>query len=458
MNTHNACTISAFALLLASALPSQSLQLTSKSGGGERQPVVSADNGKVAYAAFHNGTRELFSIGVDGGTPKRLTTGKSVRLGWGTLESWPSLSISDHGRYITYWNAKGVHVVDTIGNTDRILDAAYQNPYPQISGDGKLVVFQKWDNGAYEVFSVPTSGGTPTRLTTKSGDGYRLPMVRGKRIVYQKNVGNGQYEVFSIDLNNQNRQTQLTTGSSTGNRYARISFDHTSVVYEATVALCRQVMSVNIASKKITQVTQLKAMGDRNPWSAGDGEVAYQSRIAGMALYRSEQDGSKSVVLAKGLDGGLRRVSTDRHGHVVVYQARDKSGVLEVFRMRYCSDATLTNYGTHGKPSIGKLASNNRWYRCTLRYELGTSYGSTIIGVFNFGLQRANASIPNAPGNTLYAVPMILTGVVPKGGSYRVDIPVPTGLKGSFYTQWLMLDRQANARGIVASEGTQTTF
>jgi imidazolonepropionase-like amidohydrolase/Tol biopolymer transport system component len=64
---------------------------------------------------------------------------------------------------------------------------------PTISPDGSLIAFVSWNDlekGA--VFTVPTSGGNPTRITTSKGI-YRTPAFSrdGKTLVFRKENGNG---------------------------------------------------------------------------------------------------------------------------------------------------------------------------------------------------------------------------------------------------------------------------
>lgn len=447
-------------LLLAAAAShanaQSTLQLTRTSGGGERQPTLSADARTVAYVAMLAGSRELFTIPTDGGQAKRWTTGAQIRVGWGTLDAWPSISISGDGRWLSYWNGQGVHSLDTKTSTDRTLDVTHQNPYPQLTEDGGTVFFQKPVNGIYEVFSVSSSGGTAVQLTSGSGFGYRHPSCYdAKTVLFQKPVAGAQ-EVFALDVATR-VQRQLSQSSGYGNRYARVAPGGASAVFEATVQNCRQVRHVDLTTGRVTSVTQLQAMGDHMPVATADAEVFFQSRIQGLAMYRSESDGTKQIIVAQGLDGGLRRVSSDRHGHVLVYQRADTSGSLEVFRTRWCPSATQTAYGKAGTPSIGRLELDNGSYRCTLNYGLATSLGSNI-GVFLLGAQSLNVAIPTAPGNSLYATPTILLPVVGQSGKFDIGVPVPGNTTGQIFTQWLVLDPAANTAGLVTSEGVRTDF
>ena len=273
MRTH---TTSVLGLILLASAPAQTLQLSTSSGGGDRHPVVSADGSVVAYAAIASGVRELFTVPIEGGTPKRHTTGADLRVGRGTFDRWPALSISDSGRRITYWSATGVHVVDTVSNTDTVVGSATVFPYPHVDEGADVVTWQEPVSGAFEVMTNTMSGvGTPTQLTTVSGPGNRFPHARGTLLIYQKPVS-GIQELFLYDSASKTTK-QVTTASGPGNRYGRLSLDGSQIVYEAVVAGTKEVWVVPVATLTPKRLTTLTKSGDRMATMTADEHIVFAS-------------------------------------------------------------------------------------------------------------------------------------------------------------------------------------
>jgi hypothetical protein len=445
-------------LLLPALLPAQALRLTTASGGGERQPVVSGDGRTVAYLAMKAGVREVFTVGSDGGTPVQRTTGADVGLGYSAFDSWPALSISRDGTKVCWWNGQGVHVTDTAATTDKIVATTNVLSYPQVDATGSRLVYQEPVSGVFEVFLVPVTGGPSTQVTQSSGAGRRLPHLRANFVVYQKPVS-GYQELFLHDLI-ANTSKQITTGSGPGNRYGRFAADGLSVIYEAITAGKKEVWRVDLATSTAKQVTNVQRIGDRLPVQTGDREIFFESRPLTMEVQRCEIDGTGLLAVTTGTGGGIRRASSDDHGHVVVYQAVDASGILEVFRWRFCPEVALTAYGQHGTPSRGSLASQSGWFRSDWQPALSTALG-TAPGAFLLGTQQLlpGTPLPGAPGNFLYTPPLVLlVTAADTSGRFQVALPIPQALQATIYYQWAVIDAAANKLGIVTSEGTRAAF
>jgi len=442
----------------AADLQVQPLQLTNGSGGGERQPIVSADGRTVVYGASVNGVRELFMVPIDGGQRTQITTGGHVWFGYGSFDSWPSVSCSADGRKITYWNARGVHLLDVSEGHTRILSPANRLPYPQIDAGGNIVVFQAPVSGAMEVFSVsPSLSGTPRQITSNSGEGRRFPQVRGNLLLFQKPVA-AQQELFLHDLAS-TQTRQLTQNSGPGNRYGRFSPDGTAVAYEAVVNAAKEVFVIDLATNITATLSTSDRTGDRLPSPSNDDQVFFQDKLPTLEIQRINSDARELVLLTNKSGGGLRRPMTDEHGHVVVFQAPAAAGVNEVWRLRLCTEAIWTRYGQHGKPSRGSLTSTTRWWRCEVEMGIDTALTQRNSAIWFLGVEQKNTPIPGAPGNWLYLVPLTLQILtLDDKGKARISLPELPQLKARLYYQWAIIDPMANSLGIVFSEGTALDF
>ncbi len=441
------------ATLLTTALAPAQTQLTSGSGGGDRQPVVDPSGQVVIYGDIVSGSRELFTVPSAGGAPTQVTSGKDVYFGFGTFDRWPSLSISDNG-LATYWNAAGVHLLDLTNGNDTVLATSNLIPYPRLSADGTSLVYQAPAGGSHEVFRS-VNGGIPVQLTNSSGGGRRLPDVFGSQVLYQKPVG-GQHEVFLHVIGG--ATTQLSLASGGGNRYARFSLDGNYVVYEAVTNGRKEVWGVDLAAGPGSrqQLSTSGGGGDRLAMQTADEQVVYQAVTGGaLEVTMVDANGTNQVTLSSGSTGGIRAPSVDRHGHVVVYQAV-VGGTLEVFSLRRCFEASFTAFGSHGTPSVGSFTNAHAWYRCDLELQLLTGYTTSPAGACIFSATRLTPGVPlpGAPGNFLWMTPHMSSGiVVDPQGKASLTLPLNGITAGRLFYQWALLDPAANALGVVTSEG-----
>ena len=447
---------STFTLTLAGQV-----RLTSSSGGGERQPVLSADGTMVAYVAVVAGVREVCTVPVSGGAPVRRTTNAEVRLGGTTVfDAWPSLSISDDGNRVAYWTVGGVRVLDVAANTDTLVSTASLLPYPQVSGDGARVVFQDLVSGDLEVFVVSAGGGGATQLTTGSGPGRRLPHLRGELVVFQRPVGEFE-EVFVHDLATRTTRGPLSANSGRGNRYARLTHDAGVVVYEAVVdpGASKEVFAYDMATSTTRQVTSASLRGDRLAAPTADGEAYFERSAVNREVQRVELSTSVLAAVTTGSGGGHRRVSGDRHGAIAVYQA-PAGDTMEVFARVLAYPPTFTPYGQHGVPSTGVLTAADSLYRRTFVLALRTSLPPGSGTVLLIGAQPLALPIPGASNNFLYVDPLVaLPTVLDAQGvaSARFASPPALGGGGAF-AQWAVFDPPANSFGWVTTKGVRVHF
>jgi Tol biopolymer transport system component len=460
MSRHAACSV-VLALLAVSA-PAQ-VRLTTASGGGERQPVISADGRTIAYVAMVGSSREVFTVPSAGGTPVARTSGAQVRVGNGTFDVWPSLSISADGTRITYWNAAGVHVIDTVAASDTVVANANAIPYPQIDETGQWVVYQAAIAGWQEVFLVSATGGTPQQLTTNTGAGRRLPDITSigsaAHVLFQAPVA-GFQELFAHDVN-LGSTVRVTQNSGPGNRHGRFADGTLTFAYESTASGQKEVWTGSVGGSTSALTTAAHG-GDRLAVPSEDAQVFYQGLAVGkFEVHRIDSNGGNGVVLTASSTGGLRRVGSDAHGHTVVYQS-GHNGQMEVFTLRLCPEATFTPYGVHGQPSVGTLSSFQDWSGCALTFGIATSLtgNNSAAMLLSPNQQLPGLPLPNAPGNFLYvqnpivALPLALDGA----GRGTKTLFVDSALAGTAFYQWAILDVPANGLGIVTSEGMRVDF
>ncbi|MGE3174879.1 MAG: hypothetical protein AB7O97_19785 [Planctomycetota bacterium] len=443
------------ALSCAGTSPAQlPVPRTSGSGPGERHPVAALDADVVAFVRpGASGARELWTVGAAGAALQR-TFGADVRVGWSRLDHWPSLSISDDGARIAWWNAQGVHLLDLVAGTDTVLAAADLLPYPQLDGAGGTVVFQAPVAGAMEVFSVDVASGAVTQRTASSGPGRRLPHVRQGRVLFQKRVGE-QMELFTVELQTGAVNGPWTSGSGGGNRYGRLVPDGTHAVCEVVRGGQKELLQVDLATGAAVQLTGLGAAGDRLAAPTDVGEVLFEVGGGG-GLFATDPVVTSVVASAQ---RNLRRVSADRSGRRLWFQ-QQSGAAMEVFTLALCGELAVVPFGTAGVPSVGTVLEFASERRCITTLGVDTALAAGTLGVVGIGPQTAPVPLAGAPGNALLLSPQASYLVFgDAAGRFELSLPVPPGLQGvAVAAQFGLFDLPANALGVVVSRGFALTL
>lgn len=444
----------AMALAASCAVAQTPVRLTTNSGPGSRHPVVALDADVVAYVAIVNGSRELFTVATDGSAPVQRTSAADVRVGHGTLDVWPPLSISDDGRWITWWNAQGVHVFDRrLGVSTRVATSALL-PFPQIDGDGSRLVYQAPVNGDLEVFVVDRAGLLPpVQLTQNSGAGRRLPHLRAGKVVFQKLVG-AHMELFVHDLALGTTSGPLTTNSGGGNRHGRLTPDGNAILYEAVGADFLEPLRLDLGGGAPVPIGP-GTSGARLPAGDGDQQVVLQSTATAPEVWFADPALTPFTSASR---GGHRLPSIDRHGQVIVWQ-REFQSRNEVWALRRCWPSATRTYGPSGQPSLGALLPFATTYRCQLSVGVASQLPPGTLGVYVLGTPQSVPLAPlGAPGNWSLVTIGSWQGLLADGqGRFAVTTPLSTTLlQPRTFAQFVVFDAAANALGLVTSAGFET--
>lgn len=206
------------------------LLLSDPAGVYSDHPAYTADGGAIVHVSNRGGATNLWSAPVGGGGPPvRLTVGAGPdrspdvsadgRIVFADNVSRASLVVVDlegggireiarhgsvlwaprfspDGREIAFSRAETdgawhVWIVPATGGTPRQLTfGAVPQIYPRFTPDGRSVVFQTWSSGKDRVWRVPREGGATEPLTPEGeDDGYPDVSPDGTRIVYSRSSG-----------------------------------------------------------------------------------------------------------------------------------------------------------------------------------------------------------------------------------------------------------------------------
>ncbi|HEY0778962.1 MAG TPA: hypothetical protein VGD56_13410 [Gemmatirosa sp.] len=130
-------------------------------------PAVAPDGQAVAYAHGDEDGTDLYVVGVDGGSPRRITVGR------GTDNVSPAFA--PDGRRVVFTSGRSghpeVYIADADGtNAELLTDFDYSSrnyrSNPSWSPDGRLVAFQSLVEGRFQLCTIEVRGRSARCLTT----------------------------------------------------------------------------------------------------------------------------------------------------------------------------------------------------------------------------------------------------------------------------------------------------
>jgi hypothetical protein len=235
-----------------------------------QSPSISPDGKTIAYCAIREDGQAytIYTIPAVGGTPTRVTEANGPNM------SDCDPSFSPDGKTIVYVHhdpAAGLarlYTIPSTGGTPTEVPGSSIGGihYPRLSPDGKMIAFAHCTSPPGtgpdcnpEIFTMPSTGGTPTQLTNNAMD-EATPSYSpdGKRIAYTGTGGNIYTVSSSSDLEHGGEATQVTHTSGCWRGYPVFSPDGNRIAY---IGACvdesedRQVFTIPSTGGTPTQVT-----------------------------------------------------------------------------------------------------------------------------------------------------------------------------------------------------------
>jgi serine/threonine protein kinase/Tol biopolymer transport system component len=146
--------------------------------GPNRSVGFSGDGGEI----WINGTRarRMAMVPLMGGVPRVFLVEKAVNAAW-----------SPDGSSLVYftWDGDPLIVADRAGNNPRtVLPARVgdHNHFPAWSRDSRWIYYAHADQSVsdYDIWRIPSAGGTPERMTNKNTDIRYLTMIDARTLLY----------------------------------------------------------------------------------------------------------------------------------------------------------------------------------------------------------------------------------------------------------------------------------
>jgi eukaryotic-like serine/threonine-protein kinase len=116
-------------------------------------------DGRIVYVSDQTGEAEVWIMDADGGNAKPLTNDKIFKT---------TPVVSPDGRFIVYTsNSSGGQLIriDANGGNPQILVTGIGADNPDISADGKWIIYSAWIEGMSRILRIPIEGGLSQTLT-----------------------------------------------------------------------------------------------------------------------------------------------------------------------------------------------------------------------------------------------------------------------------------------------------
>ena len=320
-----------------------------------------------SYVAPMNGETLTPANSVDllGEEPYELPTepfGGAEQLDWSPDGRYIAYSCRKHmGKEYAFSTNCGIFVYDILtGQTVTLKGDGGYDTDPVWSPDGTNIAFASAREGSLDVYIMPATGGTPTRLTTHSGNEIPLIFSDAQHVLFSANM---MPAVLSSQLAS-STFPQVYEVSTTGGRprlYSTITMEQPSINANGDVlyhdvkgyedpfrkhhvsAITRDIWL--LSKGQYTKLTSFRGE-DRNPVWAPDGRSFY---------YLSEKDGTFNV-WKRNTDGSGEQQLTHHTKNPVRFLTADKKGTL---CYAYDGEIYVMQNGQERKVNINITTDNN---------------------------------------------------------------------------------------------------
>ena len=241
----------------------------------------------TANSFLYNQDGRILKLPVEGGIPETLDTGFATRVNndHGISPDGTQLVISDQSQGDKHESL--IYILPLSGGTPKRITENSPSYWHAWSPDGKTLAFaRRQDTFEFDIYSIPSTGGEETRLTTTKGiddgpeyspDGnyiYFNSVRSGLMQIWRmKPDGSGQEQVFNDEYNN-----WFPHISPDGKWMVFVSFEKSVEGHPPNKDVTLRVMSM--ADKKITVLAKLfGGQGTINvpSWSPDSKRVAFVS-------------------------------------------------------------------------------------------------------------------------------------------------------------------------------------
>jgi len=288
---------------------------------------MSANGGKIAFAAYVGDYPELFVVNSDGTELKQLTSNSRTNINPSisadgnkiAFLSYRRLQLGGYGEPVS--TDFQVFVVNSDGTgLKQLTDQTFSTSNPSISGDGNTITFCSWDN----IYIINSDGTGLKQLTNTSDNKNPAISSDGSKIAFLSKVRefepyHGDYELFVMNSDG-TAPTQLTFNStiSSFSTYPSISSNGSRISFANNYGDVFVVNSDGTGLKEVASNTS----GVQNgvfPSITSDGSAV---TFATYAVFVIQIDGTEVINLGTWQGASAPSISAD--GSTIAFTVRSE--------------------------------------------------------------------------------------------------------------------------------------
>ncbi len=219
-----------YSTLETQAISSTDRRVVRVSTGRIEAPNWTKDGSSLIY----NGGGKLHRINAAGGEPEPIDLGFATRCNndHGISPDGSTLAISDQAQGD---QKSRIYTVPIEGGTPTLVTPNAPSYWHGWSPDGKTLAFCGRRDGVFDIYTVPTSGGSETRLTTTPGLDDGPEYAPDGKTIYFNSDRSGLMQIWRMDPDgsnqkpvfNDDRNNWFAHPSPDGSKLAYVSFDAT---------------------------------------------------------------------------------------------------------------------------------------------------------------------------------------------------------------------------------------
>jgi len=198
-----------------------------------------------------------------------------------------------------YQSSNQICIMNADGSGYRRLTAedGVQHYYPSLAPDGRSVIYSQYrEDNVYEIYELSLTDGVATRLTDKLGV-LNSPEISpdGKSIVFMRwTPASDQYQVWLMDRDG-NRPRRGFSGTGWDPTW---SPDGNLILFASDRAGSNQLYAVNKDGTDLQQISDLPAIRGRSDWSSQDLVATYSGEPWKHEVYVMNSEGSNQHEVA----------------------------------------------------------------------------------------------------------------------------------------------------------------
>ncbi len=262
---------------------------------------------RAAPAALPTHTLLLHEDGVENAYPRPSSDGRRLVYQSNRTGHWQLWSMD----------------VET-GAQTRLTNDAHENNFVDLAADDQWIAFVSNRDGNEEIYRMRTDGTALERLTDDPArDIHPYFAPDGASILFNSTRGNGSLDLYRMTL--ADKAVERLTDTTHSDTCARYSPDASTIVFLRNDETMDDVMLMDVASGRLSNLTNTPLVMDGWPVFSGDGRwIYYSTTLTGAhSVHRVHPDGTGDEVLtAAPHDEEHGRAVPTRDGRSLVFNRR----------------------------------------------------------------------------------------------------------------------------------------